>query len=255
MMVKIAYMSLCIVICGTPREPRLQPMEPSWEPKHKIFLSHSGVQKAFTEHLCDKLQAVHHYPFLDIRDDSLPKGEKFFSPLMKAVKECRVAVLVLSDEFFTNSKWPMMELNEFVKAQESTNSRLKILPLFLGITREQFDEKERRDRWLTVWKTMQEVDGTIDLDEWEHAVSKIQGNNGIHYAGKTEGEAKFIERVVEAVCKLVRPDLKWDVSHVQSVGELCKVRMIYSLFLLFENLLRVNFPGMFSQSTVAACGI
>ena len=76
------------------------------------------MQKPFTEHLCEKLEAIQHYAFFDKRLDCLRKGEKFYPPLMKAAEECLVAILVLSDEFVTKSKWPMMELNMFVKAQD-----------------------------------------------------------------------------------------------------------------------------------------
>jgi hypothetical protein len=190
-----------MMIFGMSREPALGPLGLEWEPKHRIFLSHSGAQKDFTEHLCDELERVQHFPFFDRRDDSLRKGERFFSPLIKACNECRIAVLVLSEEYFTNSKWPMMELNKFVKAQESTNSGLKILPLFLEIAREQFN----------------------DLDEWQHALSRIQGNNGMHYGGATQGKSAFIKEVVAGVCKLLPPDVKYNMSHVQSMEQLCQV--------------------------------
>jgi hypothetical protein len=212
-----------MMIFGMSREPALGPLGLEWEPKHRIFLSHSGAQKDFTEHLCDELERVQHFPFFDRRDDSLRKGERFFSPLIKACNECRIAVLVLSEEYFTNSKWPMMELNKFVKAQESTNSGLKILPLFLEIAREQFNEKERQELWLRAWKKMKEVDDTIDLDEWQHALSRIQGNNGMHYGGATQGKSAFIKEVVAGVCKLLPPDVKYNMSHVQSMEQLCQV--------------------------------
>ena len=206
--------------CGMSRQP-------IWEPKHKIFLSHSGAQKAFTEHLCEALERAHHFPFFDRRDDSLRNGEEFYIPLMKAAKECRVAVLVLTREFFENTTWPMMELNEFVKAQKSTNTRLKILPLFLGITKEQLGEKERQECWLTAWKGMRE--DRIDLVEWQHALSEIPGNNGIEYGGQNEGEPEFIKKVVAIVCGLLPSDVQWDVSHVQSKDSMCKVRIEPSL--------------------------
>ena len=35
------------------------------EPKHKVFLSHSGAQKDFVEQLCVDLQRLDRYPFID----------------------------------------------------------------------------------------------------------------------------------------------------------------------------------------------
>ena len=101
---------LVLIMCMF-RNPRL-------EPKHKIFLSHSGTQKNFTAQLCEDLIRVSHFPFFDKRPDSLPKGKEFPSLLFKAARQCWVAILVLPEEFFTRSKWPMVELNEFVQAQD-----------------------------------------------------------------------------------------------------------------------------------------
>lgn len=57
---------------------------PQLELKHKIFLSHSGVQKRFTKDLFQALKAAHQSPFFDINDDSLPKGEKWYPALINA---------------------------------------------------------------------------------------------------------------------------------------------------------------------------
>ena len=45
--------------------------------KHKVFLSHSGSQKAFVEHLCVQLEGCYRFPFFDKRRESLPIGENF----------------------------------------------------------------------------------------------------------------------------------------------------------------------------------
>ena len=95
------------------------------------------------------------------------------------------------------------------------------------ITKEQLGEKERQECWLTAWKGMRE--DRIDLVEWQHALSEIPGNNGIEYGGQNEGEPEFIKKVVAVVCGLLRPDVQWDVSHVQSKDSMCKVRMEPSL--------------------------
>lgn len=207
-----------VMIFGMSRGPCL-------EAKHKIFLSHSGAQKNFTEQLCMDLERIHHFPFFDKRPDSLRKGEKFPPLIFKAAKECHVAVLVLSEEFFTRSKWPMIELNEFVQAQASTNTHLKILPLFFGLSLEQFkDAKQegRRANWLKVWQGWASEDDRIDVKKWMHSLSKVPGQNGIEYV-EAVGEVTYREKVVAAICKLVPPDVKWDISHVQALPQLCEV--------------------------------
>ena len=85
------------------------------EPKHRIFLSHSGFQKEFVWHLCEALQDRGHSPFFDKLPSSLPKGERFAELILEAAKQCEMAVVVVSEEYFT-SRWPMIELHSFAEA-------------------------------------------------------------------------------------------------------------------------------------------
>lgn len=129
---------------------------------------------------------------------------------------------MLSEEFFTRGKWPMIELNEFVQAQASTNSGLEILPLFFGISVAQFQDPRRRKNWEKAWQDWADEDGRIDVNQWVRALSVLGGLNGMEYVAAV-GEVTYREKVVAAVCKLIPPDLKWDVSHVQSTPKLCEV--------------------------------
>ena len=61
-------------------------------------------------------------------------------------------------------------------------------------------------------------------------LSKVPGGiNAMEYGGVAEGEVTFRKRVVEAVCKLLPPDVKYDVSHVQSMELLLEVDQSNSL--------------------------
>lgn len=81
----------------------------------------------------DALERNAYCPFFDEDPECLPKGE-FFSPQIKTACELTdVAVLVLSDEFFT-SKWPMIELSIFIREQMRREG-MKILPLFMKVSR------------------------------------------------------------------------------------------------------------------------
>ena len=103
--------------------------EPSLRPDHKIFVSHSGAQKKFVRKLCRDLEKCYHFAFFDERDSSLPKGERFPELILRAAGQCRMAVVVVSEEYFV-SKWPMIELHAFVQARLRSNPDLKILPVF-----------------------------------------------------------------------------------------------------------------------------
>jgi hypothetical protein len=71
----------------------------SLESKHKVFLSHSGAQKDFVEHLCVDLERCDRYPFFDKRRNSFRIGEKFPKLIFDAIEQCWVAVVVLSESF------------------------------------------------------------------------------------------------------------------------------------------------------------
>lgn len=88
---------------------------PQLDPKHKVFLSHSGKQKPFVRKLHKLLKQHCFNPFFDQDSDSLPKGKKFASLIIEAAKICQVAVVVFSEDYLS-SKWPMIELEKFVWA-------------------------------------------------------------------------------------------------------------------------------------------
>jgi len=85
------------------------------EPKHKIFLSHSGAQKTFVVQLCKDLEDLNYFPFFIINVPTHYLQEKGIKP--KSLMLPKIAKylwwLILSREYLS-SKWPMLELVEFV---------------------------------------------------------------------------------------------------------------------------------------------
>lgn len=115
-----------------------------------VFLSHSEAQKDFVEQLCVDLESCDRSVFFEKRSDKLPKGEPFPQHIFKAIQRCQVGVVVLSEEFFC-SKWPILELVEMSKTMKLSNSRLKIMPIFLSISPAECRDKTNHRRWLSVW--------------------------------------------------------------------------------------------------------
>nr|XP_024395156.1 uncharacterized protein LOC112291652 isoform X5 [Physcomitrium patens] len=175
--------------------------------KHKIFLSHSGSQKNFVEDLCVQLENVNRFPFFDQRIDSLPLGERFPDAIFRAAKQCQVAVAVLSEEFFT-SKWPMLELVAFMEEQKlGVNKGLKILPLFFKISLTELKDSTRRNKWFSLWEGWARADGRIKIDRWKYALEELPKFNGIGYVEQGEGDSSYRNKVAEALCELVQPDV------------------------------------------------
>ncbi|KAG0605542.1 hypothetical protein M758_9G067200 [Ceratodon purpureus] len=191
------------------------------QPKHKIFLSHSGAQKNFVENLYTDLLNHHRNPFLDIW--SLPMAERFPEHIFNAAQQCRLAVVVVSEEYFT-SKWPVMELVEFVRAKKSgQNPNLKILPLFLGLSVIEFSDQTRQEGWFRKWAEWAEEDPSrISVAEWKEALKEVKAFNGIQFDQDMRKLASFQKNVVRTICKLVSPDVKWYDAHVQGSSNICK---------------------------------
>lgn len=195
------------------------------EPKHKVFLSHSGAQKDFVEQLCVDLERRDRYPFFDRRRSSLPIGENFPKLIFEGIEQCEVGVVVFSEEFFTRSKWPMLELVAMTK-----NPKLVIIPVYLNILLEEVHDVKKREMWLSVWRGWAKEDERLDIQEWCRVFKRLRPLNGLVYNGG--GEVSFRKEIVEAVCKIVLSEGRCRDSHIQGRLRLCKVNMINSLQLV-----------------------
>jgi hypothetical protein len=201
------------------------------KPKHKIFLSHSGVQKEFVWHLCEALEQRGHNPFFDKLPSSLSKGERFPELILKTAQQCEMAIVVVSEEYFM-SKWPMIELHAFVQAtKKESNIKLKILPLFYGLSINEFLNEKRQERWVQMWEKWAKDDPNerIKVDEWKEALDLLRSYNGISYNRELQEIVPYQNEIVSHICGLISPDIKWHDSHVQGKSNICKVRYIYNV--------------------------
>lgn len=176
------------------------------------------------EDLCVQLENVNRFPFFDQRIDSLPLGERFPDAIFRAAKQCQVAVAVLSEEFFT-SKWPMLELVAFMEEQKlGVNKGLKILPLFFKISLTELKDSTRRNKWFSLWEGWARADGRIKIDRWKYALEELPKFNGIGYVEQGEGDSSYRNKVAEALCELVQPDVRWgNAGDVQGRLRICRV--------------------------------
>ncbi|KAG0604044.1 hypothetical protein M758_10G140000 [Ceratodon purpureus] len=191
------------------------------EPKHKVFLSHSGAQKDFAEQLCVDLETFDRYPFFDKRRSSLPIGEGFVKLIFDAIQQCHIGVLILSKDFFTKTKWPMIELVAMVKELEKPDSKIKIIPVFYHISRQDYVDISNRNQWVLQWEEWANEDKRICVEEWKIALAVLKGINSLVINGI--GEVKARKLIVDAVCELLLPETRWDDSHVEGKLRLCEV--------------------------------
>ncbi|KAG0598272.1 hypothetical protein M758_12G059800 [Ceratodon purpureus] len=192
------------------------------EAKHKVFLSHSGAQKDFVEQLCVDLERCDRYPFFDKRRSSLPIGEKFPKLIFDAIEQCHVGVVVLSKEFFTRSKWPMLELNAMVKELKRPSSRIKIIPIYYLLSIDEFKDIDIQNQWTVQWEKWSEKDIRINVEEWKNALKVLASINGL-VMKRGCSDVQFREEIVMEVCGVVTPETRWDDSYVQGRSRSCKV--------------------------------
>ena len=186
-----------------------------------MFLSHSGIQKSFVEQLCLDVERSDRVPFFDKRRESLPIGEHFPNIIFQSIQQCQVGVVVLSKDFFSCTKWPMLELVAMVKLKLQ-NSNFKIIPIFLGISHSQCRDETNHKKWLVLWDGWARQDDRIDIQEWKKALEVFGPTNGISCNDLDEVTCR--KEIVEAICKIIPPESSiWDDSHVQGRIWICKV--------------------------------
>ncbi|KAG0627844.1 hypothetical protein M758_2G232200 [Ceratodon purpureus] len=193
--------------------------------KHKIFLSHSGSQKGFVEHLCVELEGCYRFPFFDKRRESLPIGEDFPRHIFDAIRQCDVGVVILSDEFIT-SKWPMMELvamhERVLNEVEKGKSKFKVIPVFFKTSPKDLNDHAKCSEWLSCWQELAKKNRKrVEVGKWEAALKYLRKLNGVVYEGF--GEVKFMKEIVDEICKVVPAEIKMEDSHIQGRSRICNI--------------------------------
>lgn len=186
--------------------------EASGRPKYDIFLSHSGEQKAFVHELCKDLVDANWSPFFDRREGCLPYGQPFAGHICRAAQQCEVAVVVLSDDFFCKTAWPMMELEMLVQAPER-----KIVPLFYELTPSEVKNQDRRERWFTQWNEWAESNHRIDVNKWKEALRILKGMQGLVFY-KDRGPVLFRQEIVDKLRSLVPQPNEVNIDEDTSAG-------------------------------------
>ena len=176
-----------------------------------VFLSHSGQQKAFAERLCVALEQCYLHSFFDKRDDSLPIGENFAERIFEATKQCHVGMVILSDKFFT-SKWPMMEL--VAKVEETRKRNFTIIPVFFGISLEEFDAPKNCNRWLLEWHELAKNNPRrVEVEKWEAAVRYLCPIKGLVYDGLSD--LSLEKKIVDEICDIIPSTIRLNDVHIQ----------------------------------------
>ena len=142
---------------------------------YEVFLSFRGEDtcNSFTSHLYTALDQKGIYTFID--DEKLERGKSISSKLMKAIKESRFAIVILSKNY-ASSTWCLEELEEIIGC--ITKTGMTVLPIFYyvdpsdvrkqtGTFKQAFDEHEQRfkeniekvQKWRAILKEVANISG------------------------------------------------------------------------------------------------
>ena len=145
---------------------------PRW--KYEVFLSFRGedTRHGFTDHLHAALVRKGIFTFRD--DEKLERG-KFIAPeLLKAIKESRFAVVILSRNY-TSSTWCLDELANIIKCKEKMG--LIVLPVFYHI--HPSDVRKQRGAFQEDL-AKHEAANILDVKTWRAALTELANLSGWH---------------------------------------------------------------------------
>ncbi|KAM5582487.1 putative disease resistance protein [Rosa sericea] len=169
--------------------------------KYDVFLSFRGpdTRKGITFELYDRLQRRGIKAFMDDRD--LEVGDVISPTLLKAIRESRFAIVVLSQNY-ASSTWCLEELREICLCMED-NSR--ILPLFYQVDPTDVRYQKRSfEEAFTKHKTSGRHESE-KVKQWKAALNKVANISGWNTDDhKTHKE--LVDVIVESLRSKVPPD-------------------------------------------------
>ena len=150
--------------------PPPPPSSDEWIYTYDVFLSFRGTdtRNKFTDHLYNRLEQKGIFTFRD--DERLNRGTLIAPELFRAIKESRIAVVILSSDY-ASSRWCLAELAKIVECMEM--KKLRVLPVFHYV-----DPRDVRNQRSTFGEAFEKhnercKDNTEDLQWWRAALTKV----------------------------------------------------------------------------------
>ncbi|CAN1264436.1 Disease resistance protein L6 [Linum perenne] len=190
--------------------------------EYEVFLSFRGpdVRANFADVLYKFLDRFKIRTFLD--NEELPKGETIAPSLEKAIKESKVYVPILSQDY-ASSKWCLQELALMVKCCKQGDDRI-ILPIFYMM--EPRDVRHQEGSYKKAFQLHSKKYDAETIKEWKEALKEVGEMKGWSVK-ESDRQGVIVDEVYSKVrshlmrsYKLVTEDLVGIDSHVQQVTTL-----------------------------------
>ncbi|CAI0396293.1 unnamed protein product [Linum tenue] len=178
--------------------------------RYEVFVSFRGedTRWGFTSHLCDALSAKLGVSLVYKDEINLEKGASIGPELLKAIDECRVAVVVLS-KHYASSTWCLDELVHILYCRAQRDQR--VVPIFYEVdpsdvrkqkTGSSFAEAfAKHDR---VFGSTVDDGGSVRVQKWRDALTEVANLSGFttaHY----RNESDMIKDIVGKIWKELTP--------------------------------------------------
>ncbi|MED6212014.1 hypothetical protein PIB30_079112 [Stylosanthes scabra] len=164
---------------------------------YDVFLSFRGkdTRSKFISHLHASLENAGIYVFKD--DDGIPRGENISMSLLKAIRESKIAIVILSPNY-AFSRWCLQELEDIMRSYR--NKTQKVVPVFYHV-----DPSEVRNQTGKFGEAFRGLLKRSSGNEqsWRKALSEVGGIAGIVTTQKSRNKSEDIKNIVQHVTHML----------------------------------------------------
>ncbi|CAN7034398.1 unnamed protein product [Brassica oleracea var. botrytis] len=163
---------------------------------HDVFPSFCGgdVRKSFLSHLLEKLESKGIRPFID---NNIERGQSIAPELVQAIKESRVAVVLLSSNY-ASSSWCLDELVEIMNCRE--REQQTVISIFYGV--DPSDVRKQPGDFGKVFNNTCVGKEEKVKKAWRQALVDV-GNIAGYDSSRWETEANMIDEIAEELMKVL----------------------------------------------------
>ncbi|CAN6864234.1 unnamed protein product, partial [Brassica oleracea] len=212
---------------------------------HDVFPSFCGgdVRKSFLSHLLKELESKGIRPFID---NNIERAQSIGPELVRAIRESRVAVVLLSRNY-TSSSWCLDELVEIMKCRE--RDQQTVISIFYGVD-PSYVRKQTRDFGKVFNNTCVGKEEKVKK-AWRQALVDV-GNIAGYDSSRWETEANMIDEIAEELMKVLGHTPSKDFDDF--VGMEARIKEIM-LLLSQQSDAKVKFIGIVGPAGIVVHGL
>lgn len=135
---------------------------------YDVFLSFRGpdTRTGFTNFLYNSLVAAGVHVFRD--DNALPVGEQIVTELLRAIRTCRIAIPIISEQY-AQSKWCLRELTEIMHCHRKHGT--SVFPVFYKVN--VFDLNRQGGYFVEALRKHERQCSLGEVKEWREALTAV----------------------------------------------------------------------------------